>query len=58
LRRLTTVSRAYEGGESLVEILKMEVDDIRKVPSPSPEMFVKPAGYINKAPVFGALGKL
>jgi hypothetical protein len=58
LRRLTTASRAYEGGESVVEILKMEVDDIRTVPSPPQEIFVKPAGYVNQAPVIGALGKL
>jgi hypothetical protein len=57
LRRLTTVSRAYEGGETVVEILKMDVDDIRTVPSPPPEMFVKPAGYANQPPVYGTFGK-
>ena len=57
LRRLTTVSRAYEGGEAVVEILKMEVDGIRTVPSPQPEMFIKPAGYANQAPAIGAFEK-
>jgi hypothetical protein len=57
LRRLTTVSRAYEGGEAVVEILKMDIDDIRTVPSPPPETFVKPAGYANQAPVFGKFEK-
>jgi hypothetical protein len=57
LRRLTTVSRAYEGGEAVVEILKMEVDDIRTVPSLPPEMFVKPDGYVNQAPIIGAFRK-
>jgi hypothetical protein len=36
----------------------MDVDDIRTVPSPPPETFVKPAGYTNQPPVFGAMGKL
>jgi hypothetical protein len=57
LRRLTTVSSAYDGGETVVEILKMDIDDIRTVPSPPPEMFVKPAGYTNQPPVYGTFGK-
>jgi hypothetical protein len=57
LRRVTTVSRAYEGGEPVVEVTTIEIDDIGTVPPPPASAFVKPAGYENQAPVVGAPGK-
>jgi len=57
LRRVTTISRAYEGGEPSVEITTYEVDDIRTVPSPAASEFVRPNGYANQEPIIGVPGK-
>jgi len=57
LRQVTTISRAYEGGEPQVEMTTTEVDDIRTVPSPPASEFVKPAGYVNQEPIIGVPGK-
>jgi hypothetical protein len=58
LRRVTTVSRAYEGGEPVVEMTTIEIDNIRTVPPPPASTFAKPAGYVNQEPVIGGLGKM
>lgn len=58
LRCVTTVSRAYEGGEPVVEMTKVEVDDIRTVASPPASAFVKPSGYANQEPVIGGFRKM
>jgi hypothetical protein len=57
LRRVTTMSRAYEGGAPAVEITRVEIDDIRTVPSPLASAFAKPAGYVHQAPVIGVPGQ-
>ena len=57
LRRVTTVSRAYEGGAPVVELTTVEVDDIRTAPAPLASAFAKPAGYVNQEPVIGGFGK-
>jgi hypothetical protein len=57
LRDVKTISRAYEGGAPSLEMMTTDVDDIRTVPSPPASQFVKPAGYVNQAPIIGAPGK-
>ena len=57
LREVTTISRAYEGGQPSVTMTTTEVDDIRTVPSPPASEFVKPAGYVNQEPIIGVPGK-
>jgi hypothetical protein len=57
LRSVMTVSRAYEGGEPVVEMTKVEVDDIRPAAPPPASAFVKPAGYVNQEPVIGGFKK-
>jgi hypothetical protein len=51
LRRVTSVSRAYEGGAPSVEITTLEVDDIRTVSSPPSSAFAKPDGYVHQDPI-------
>jgi len=58
LRNVTTISRAYEGGEPSVTMTTTEVDDIRTVPSPPASQFTKPADYINQEPIIGTPGKV
>jgi hypothetical protein len=53
LREVTTYSQAYEGGAPTSEIITIDVDDIRTVPSPAAAQFTKPAGYVNQEPVMG-----
>jgi hypothetical protein len=57
LRRVTTVSRAYEGGPPVIEVTTIEIDDLHAVPSPPADTFVRPATYANQAPVIGSPGK-
>jgi hypothetical protein len=57
LREVTTISRAYEGGEPSVTMTTFEVDDIRTVPSPPASQFTRPAEYINQEPIIGSPGK-
>jgi hypothetical protein len=57
LRDVKTISRAYEGGAPSLEMMTTDVDDIRTVPSPPASQFVKPAGYVNQAPIIGVPGK-
>jgi hypothetical protein len=54
LRRVTSISRAYEGGAPSVEITTFEVDDIRTVPPPPASAFAKPASYVHQEPVIGS----
>jgi hypothetical protein len=56
-RDVKTISRAYEGGAPSLEMMTTDVDDIRTVPSPAATQFVKPAGYVNQAPIIGVPGK-
>ncbi|HEV7428313.1 MAG TPA: hypothetical protein VGQ46_18300 [Thermoanaerobaculia bacterium] len=56
LREVTTYSQAYEGGAPTSEIITIDVDDIRTVPSPAAAQFTKPSGYLNQAPVMGGPG--
>lgn len=58
LRRVTTVSRAYEGGEPVVEITRIEIGKIETVASPPASVFARPSAYANQAPVIGAFGKM
>jgi hypothetical protein len=58
LREVTTISRAYAGGEPLVTMMTTEIDDIRTVPLPPASRFTKPAEYINQEPIIGVPGKL
>ena len=57
LREVTTISRAYAGGEPLVTMTTTEIDDIHTVPSPPASQFTRPADYVNQEPIIGVPGK-
>jgi hypothetical protein len=57
LRRVTTVSRAYEGGPPVVEVTTIEIDDLHTVPSPTGDTFVRPSAYVNQEPIIGGFKK-
>lgn len=57
LRVTTTVARAYDGGEPIVEMRSEEVDQVATIPAPTKSLFVRPASYVNQEPLIGGPGK-
>ena len=57
IRVITTVARAYDGGQPTVEMKSEEVDEVATIPAPPASLFVRPANYINQEPIIGGFAK-
>lgn len=57
IRVITTVARAYDGGQPTVEMRTEEVDEVATVSAPAASLFARPASYSNQEPIVGGFAR-
>ena len=50
------ITRHYEGGRPITNLINFDVDDVHSIESPSPATFEVPSTYVKQPPVIGAPG--